>query len=185
MPPASTLTVGGMDFESAYRTHFPAVWRSLRRFGVSEKDAQDVTQEVFLIACRRFEEFEGRSSLRTWLIGIAYGLAANYRRHSGRREVPDAPGIAGARSGLDFERQLERRDDLRRLEEVLASLPFEQRAVFTMFEMEGLSGDEIADALEVPVGTVRSRLRLAREAFGRAVQSEEAAGRWRPCGEES
>jgi RNA polymerase sigma-70 factor, ECF subfamily len=165
MPRPGTLIVAGMDFEVVYRTNFAVVWRSLRHFGVAAADAQDLTQEVFLIACRRLDEFERRSTLKTWLIGIAYHLAANYRRSSVHREVPAEPFIGGLSSALDVERQLEQRDDLRQLERLLLELPLEQRAVFTMFEIEGLSGDEIAEALDVPVGTVRSRLRLARQAF--------------------
>jgi RNA polymerase sigma-70 factor, ECF subfamily len=177
-----TLIVAGMDFEVVYRTHFPVVWRSLRHFGVSDKDAQDLTQEVFLTASRRMEEFEGRSTLRTWLIGIAYHLAANYRRNAVHREIPGDPFLSGVRSTLDLERQLEQRDDLRQLERVLAELPLEQRAAFTMFEMEGLTGDEIAEALDVPVGTVRSRLRLAREAFDVAAASDDGSIRPRVRG---
>lgn len=159
------------EFETAYRTHFAAVWRTVRRLGIAEKDAVDATQEVFVIAYRRRSEFEGRSSVRTWLIGIAFRVAAGRRnRAATQREQLDEEKVDAARLDSDFGAALEARDFLRLLDTVLDELPFEQRAVFTMFEMEGLSGDEIAEATGVSVGTVRSRLRLAREAFARGAQ---------------
>lgn len=168
----------GVKFEALYREHYACVWRTLRRLGVSEKDASDLTQEVFLTAHRRFGEFEARSTERTWLIGIAYRLAANYRRRAaGRHELFAESALEEAVDAVDMERQIEHREDVARLELVLQKLPLEQRAVFTMFEMEGLTGEEIADALEVPLGTVRSRIRLARDAFSAALTSFE-----RPAG---
>jgi RNA polymerase sigma-70 factor (ECF subfamily) len=162
-----------MQFEAVYVSHYASVWRCLRRFGVSEKDAQDATQEVFLTAFRRFDDFEGRSSVKTWLIGIAFRQAANYRRSTARREIPSDVMLQGIPSGIELERQLERRDELRKLDALLARLPAEQRAVFVMFELEGMSGEEIADAVQSPLGTVRSRLRLARESFQDALGSGE------------
>jgi RNA polymerase sigma-70 factor, ECF subfamily len=167
-----TLSLSRVKFEALYRAHYDCVWRTLRRLGVSERDTSDLTQDVFLTASRRYQDFEGRSSERTWLIGIAFRLASNYRRKaSGRHEVLDQTPIDQASSGLELTRQLEHREDIALLETVLQRLPLEQRAVFTMFEMEGLTGEEIAEALEVPLGTVRSRLRLARDAFAGAVAS--------------
>lgn len=165
-----TLIEPGMDFESLYRAHFACVWRALRRFGVADKDATDLTQEVFLTACRRLENFEARSSVKTWLIGIAYGLAANYRRNaSTRREVLEGDWLGNEPCGEDSQERLEQREQLRQLERVLLAMPLDQRAVLTMFEMEGLTGEEIADVLQIPLGTVRSRLRHARVAFLEAV----------------
>lgn len=154
------------EFEGVYRTHFDAVWRTLRRLGVPEKDATDAAQEVFLVAYRRLSEFEGRSSMKTWLFGIAFRIAANRRnRGSHRREVMDEGLVEALGVASNLETEMEQRDMLRLLERILDRLPLEQRAVFTLYEMEGLTGDEIAAALGVPPGTVRSRLRLAREAF--------------------
>lgn len=173
--PAATLTCKEMDFEAQYRAHFACVWRALRRLGIPEADAQDATQEVFLTAYRRLEEFQGRSSVKTWLIGIAYRIAANQRRTlAGRREVSSEEAIAKTPFSVDVEQQLENREELRQLERVLAQLPLEQRGVFTMFEMEGLTGEEIAEALDLPLGTVRSRLRLARHAFIAASDSTQS-----------
>ena len=154
------------EFESAYRAHFGSVWRTVRRLGVAEKDAIDAAQEVFVIAYRRRDEFEGRSTVRTWLLGIAFRVAAA-RRNSATARCEELGDEAVSRAAIarDPETELEGRQLLRALDALLDELPIEQRAVFTMFEMEGLTGEEIAEVLGVPVGTVRSRLRLARKAF--------------------
>jgi RNA polymerase sigma-70 factor (ECF subfamily) len=173
---AVTLIARDMDFEGLYRAHFACVWRALRRFGVSERDAQDLTQETFITACRRANEFEGRSSIKTWLIGIAYRLAANHRRNgAARREILDDDAVEASRCGLDFERQFQQREELRQLEKILSELPLKLRDVFTMFEIDGLTGEEIATVLDVPLGTVRSRMRLAREAFHAAIERATAS----------
>lgn len=159
-----------MEFKDVYDEHFRFVWRSLRRLGVPEPDAPDAAQEVFLVVHRRLSEFEGRSSMSTWLFGICLRVAAARRRSSRTRNevasdaAPDAPDEAN-----DVVAAAERRDALRQLDGILEQMSLEQRAVFTLFELDGLSGDEIAAMLDVPRGTVHSRLRLAREAFRAAV----------------
>jgi RNA polymerase sigma-70 factor (ECF subfamily) len=158
-----------MQFEAVYRAHFAAVWRTLRRLGVAHQDAPDAAQQVFVIAYRRRDGFEGRSTVKTWLLGIAYRVAADRRRRAPeRREVLDAEAVTDLK--VDPQPELEQRELIRLLDGVLDTLPLEQRAVFTMFEMEGLTGEEIATALSLPLGTVRSRLRLARQAFCRAAE---------------
>ncbi|MGC4093040.1 MAG: sigma-70 family RNA polymerase sigma factor [Polyangiaceae bacterium] len=163
-----------MAFEAIYREHFAAVWRGVQRFGVPERDAADAAQEVFLIAYRGFERFEGRSSVRTWLFGIAFRVAAGrLRLLSNRRELLTTPELLEAHPDPNAAWDSL---DLRRLCELgLGALPLEQRAVFTLFELEGFSGEEIAQALELPLGTVRSRLRLARAAFTRTLQALQPA----------
>jgi RNA polymerase sigma-70 factor (ECF subfamily) len=159
------------EFESVYRANFDAIWRTLRRMGVPDKDATDAAQEVFLIAYRRLDEFEGRSTMKTWLFGIAFRVASNRRRAGlSQREVLGEHALAAVEPEGNLELELEQRQQLRLLERALSTLPLDQRAVFTMYEMEGLTGHEIASALELPAGTVRSRLRLARAAFTRSVR---------------
>ncbi len=164
-----------MQFEAVYRSHYASVWRAVRRFGVPEKDALDAVQEVFVAAYRRWPEFEARGQVKSWLWGIAYRVAADRRRSAtARREVFREEANACSKPVSDLQAELEQRDLMRLLEAVLDTLPLEQRAVFTMFEMEGLTGAEIAEALAIPAGTVRSRLRLAREAFCRGAKQVEA-----------
>jgi RNA polymerase sigma-70 factor (ECF subfamily) len=170
---------GAVTFDELYDEHFDFVWRSLRRLGVPDADLHDVAQEVFLVVHRRLGEFEGRSKVTTWLFRIALHAARDRRRRAHvRREVFDTAALEhGAEPVTDAGALLERRDDLALFDEALEAMDLEQRAVFTLFELEGLSGNEIAETLDIPLGTAYSRLRLARDAFRRAVLRGEARRR--------
>jgi RNA polymerase sigma-70 factor (ECF subfamily) len=160
------------DFRAVYDAHFDFVWRSLRRLGVREADALDVTQRVFLLAHAKLSEFAGRSLLSTWLFGICRNLANDYRRSAPiRREVFTAIEEMDQLLSRYAARPESHQSDRAELAEALLDgLPAAQREVFVLFELEELSGDEIAQLLELPVGTVRSRLRLAREALSDQVR---------------
>lgn len=153
-----------MNFERIYQEHFRQVWRFLARLGVPERDLPDAVQDVFVVVHRKLQEFEGRSRLETWLYGICLRVASDRRRRASERweslEHPDEEPRDALAEGGDG--QL----GLRALaERILQSLPLEQRAVFVCFELEGLSSQEVAERLEIPLGTVHSRLRLARAGF--------------------
>lgn len=159
-----------MDFEEIYRAHHDFVWRTLRRMGVSERDVMDASQKVFLVAHRNLPEFHGRSTVKTWLCGIALRVASDYRRSAvSRREVLVADIPEGASRDAEQLRRLEDRERVVALDAVLSQLPLEQRTVFVLFELEELTGEQIAELLAVPEGTVRSRLRLARSAFSKIL----------------
>lgn len=167
------------DFEAIYATHFKQVWGALRRLGVREADVADVTQKVFITAYRKLDSFEGRAHIRTWLLGICERTASDYRRSAPvRREV--ATDVATleltAPEHTDVVAELGSKQRLQVAEAILDKLPEEQRAAFVLFELEELSGPEIAAILDISVGTVRSRLRLARETFTREVQRLAARG---------
>ncbi len=160
------------EFRRIYEAHFDQVWHALRRLSVAERDLMDATQNVFVVVYRKLPEFEGRAELRTWLFQIARRVASDYRRSAPvRREVvTDASELAlkaeQAGSAPVADDQAQR---VRLARAVLDKLPEAQREVFVLYELEQLSGEEIAAELGVPLGTVRSRLRLAREAFRREV----------------
>jgi RNA polymerase sigma-70 factor, ECF subfamily len=173
------------EFRALYDAHVHYVWRCLRRLGVREADLTDVTQKVFLTAFVKLPEFEGRSQLSSWLFGICQRLASDYRRSAFvRREV--ATDTAQFDRYPDAVEDLVQRSDARRrasvAEAILDKLPEEQRVVFVLFELEELSGEEIAALLSLSVGTVRSRLRLARELFRREVRRLSAAEAAREAG---
>lgn len=169
-----------MDFQRVYEEHFPFVWKSLRRLGVREVDTADVAQEVFLVVYRKLPEFEGRSKLSTWLFGICLRVARDRNRLAyHRREVAgEEELLEKIESGSDVSAEAEHREAVTLLEQILDGLDFDQRAVFSLFELEGLGGEEIADLLQIPLGTVYSRLRLARESFQRAVSRLQARDRF-------
>lgn len=170
-----------MTFREVYEEHFRFVWRSLRRLGVRESDVPDAVQDVFIVVHRRLPEFEGRSKVTTWLFGICFRVAGDRRKlaHVRRRAEGDEPLLDTPDERVDVAAEAERRQAVALLEAILDEFPLEQRAVFTLFELEGMSGEDIAETLEIPLGTVYSRLRLAREAFRKATARLNARDQFR------
>jgi len=153
-----------------YDRHVGFVWRGLRRLGVGDADLADLTQEVFVVALRKIDEFEGRAKPTTWLYAICLRVASDYRRSARvRREVLGNASSSVVDPQDDALTQAERNQERSRLSALLATLPFEQRVVFCAFELEGLTALEIAESTGAPLGTVKSRLRLARSNFRAAL----------------
>lgn len=164
------------DVAAVHEAHADFVWRTLQRLGVHQQDLEDVLQEVFLVVHKRLSTFDHSSQLTTWLFGICLRVAAAYRRRAHRRHetLGLGPEEALLRDGAaDPEQVLAQREALRRLELALETLGLERRAVFVMFEIEGISAPAIADIMGVPVGTIYSRLSTARAEFTRAVERME------------
>jgi RNA polymerase sigma-70 factor (ECF subfamily) len=158
-----------------YEEHFDFVWRSARRMGVAEGAVDDVVQEVFLVAHRRLDDFEGRSSVRTWLFGILLRVVSDYRRTLRRKG-----GLAPLTDALPSDGSdcpaggAERREAVRVLHRLLDTLDDDKRAVFVLAELEQMTAPEIADALGVNLNTVYSRLRAARRDFEKALELHRA-----------
>ncbi|MFZ5438926.1 MAG: RNA polymerase sigma factor [Myxococcota bacterium] len=159
------------DFDALYGKHAAFLWRTVRSLGVSAADAEDITQEVFLTAFRKLHEYAGRSALRTWLCGIAIGVARNHVRKSRRREAAHAP------PGPEPHDPTAARDELELVSRCLAELDESFRLVFVLAEVEQLSAPEIAEVLGINVNTVYSRLRIARERFEASLERHGGAGR--------
>ncbi len=164
--PARSATAA-LVFEQVYDDHVDLVWRALRRFGVLESALEDATQDVFLVVHRRLHEFEGRSSLSTWLYGIAGGVARNHRRTRRRRPEHSQDGVEDEMiaPGTSPERRAQDAEAMRLLDRLLAELDPDKREVFVLAELEELTAPEISAALELNVNTVYTRLRAARAAF--------------------
>lgn len=171
-------------FRALYETHFKLVWGSLRRLGVREPDVMDLTQKVFFIVHSKLPGFEGRSQLSTWLVSICQRVASDYRRSAVvRREVVTesqeldrhALPLATLQTATD-PGGAAHQQHLALAEAILNRLPDAQRSVFVLYELEELSAPEIAQMLDLSVGTVRSRLRLARESFARETKRLAAQG---------
>ncbi len=160
-----------LDVAGLVREHGAVVWRTLRRLGVPAADVDDLCQEVFLVAYRKAGTFEGRSSVRTWLYGIALRLAANHRRKQ-RPETDDAAMLEVAGGG-DPEGELQRKEARALLERALAALDEDKRAAFVLFELEELPMTEVAALIGCPLQTAYSRLYAARAAVERALRNGE------------
>lgn len=168
-----------LDFDAVYRAHFSFVWRNLRRFGVASAHLDDAAQETWVVVHRRLSGFEGRSSVRTWLAGIALRVASDHRRWR-RRKDPHEPMSDDAQfpaPGLSPEASLERAQAAQLLDRLLDAIPDERRAVFALSELEQMSAPEVSEVLGIPVNTVYSRLRVARTEFEAAASRLRGAKR--------
>jgi RNA polymerase sigma-70 factor (ECF subfamily) len=176
--PESTAEAGrALTLAEVYEAHFDFVWRSARRLGIASLHLDDVVQEVFLVVFRRLAEFEGRSSLKTWLFAITRRIVRDHRRSARRRPAEPLGAIEPADLGPSADMQLARDEESRLLHAVLDQLDEDKREVFVLAELEQMSGPEIAEALDVNLNTVYARLRAARAAFEQAVVRHQARAR--------
>ncbi len=164
-----------LTLEELLRDHYAFVWRCLRRFGIPELHVDDLVQETFIVASRKLEQIEPDKG-RAFLTGTALRLAQNYRRGVGRRpdncELEAIESECSARQDAQPtpETLLQQRRERHLLDVALAQLPLELRAPFVLMALEGLTRSEIAELLELPEGTVATRVRKARQRFERDVR---------------
>ncbi len=146
------------------------VFGFVRRMINNPEEAADVTQDVFVRAFQNFDRFDGRSSLRTWLFRIAYNLCIDRARRSDRRVTEVAliePGDEGETMDIADVRwqpeQFALDDELMAvLEQGIRSMSEKLRSVLLLHDREEMPYEEIAKLLDVPIGTVKSRVFLAR-----------------------
>ncbi|HEY4013949.1 MAG TPA: sigma-70 family RNA polymerase sigma factor [Polyangiaceae bacterium] len=157
--------------------HFDFVWRLLRRLGFESSAADDAAQDVFVVAMNRVEVIT-RGHERTFLYGTTLRVAANARRRIRRqREVPQEMLSDRRADGALPDAQTERGRACALLDHILAELPPELARVLVLSEIEGLDGAEISALEGIPVGTVASRLRRARERLRKKLARFEAGMR--------
>jgi RNA polymerase sigma-70 factor (ECF subfamily) len=162
----SLLAARGGDQAAAgafVRATQPEVWRFVAGLAGREA-ADDLTQDTYLRAFRALPDFEGRSTARTWLLGIARRACADHirsltrlRRLDGRLAAQPRPAHIPDHTGLLA------------VDDLLRSLPDDRRSAFVLTQVLGLSYDETAQVEQVPVGTIRSRVARARAQLVEAV----------------
>ncbi len=167
-----------LDFTRLYESYFDFVWRSVRRLGVRDAQLDDAVQDVFVVVHRQLADFEGRSSVRSWIFGIARRVAADYRRRRSRKDRGKVPadGLVDASEPGPAE-HAQRSEAAELLYQMLDGLDEPKREVFVLAELEEMTVPEIAEAIDANVNTVYSRLRAARQAFERQVARHLAAER--------
>ena len=145
--------------------HFDFIWRSMRRIGVPSTDVDDCVQQVFWVAARKLTLID-EGSERAFLFSTALRVASDARRtRTRRREVPEEDNDQYCDPAPAPDELVDQRRARVMLEEVLSAMPMDLRAVFVLFELEEMSTNAISALLEIPGGTVASRLRRAREEF--------------------
>ncbi len=171
-------------FNEIVRLFHPPLFRLARRLLRNPEDAQEAVQEAFLAAYQGMGAFEGRASLRTWLLSITFNKAVDRikketREHwyiSGDLAAPEAPENPGTvenfTDGISNPEQTFQKKEIREsLEKALLEVPAESRAVFELRDVQGLSSKEVADALGITEGTVRVKLHRVRQFLMVAMQN--------------
>lgn len=152
----------------------------IMRYVHDSAEAQDVAQEAFIKAYRALPSFRGESAFYTWMYRIAINTAKNYLVSQQRRPMDYDLDLQDPRNfelnarlrDEDSPEGIALQDELRRtVEQTIASLPEELRTAIMLREIDGLSYEEIAQAMDCPVGTVRSRIFRAREAIDRSIEA--------------
>lgn len=161
------------DFEAVYDAYFDFVWRSVRRLGVPEAAIDDAVQDVFVVVYRRLADFERRSTIKTWIFGIALRVVKTHRRTAARKPTEPLPDVLPGK-GRDPQQETERRQALDVLDQILDRMDEDKRAVFVMAELEQMTAPEIAEVTETKLNTVYSRLRAARRLFEDGVKRHRA-----------
>lgn len=162
-------------FDEIYEEHFDFVWRTARRLGVPASAAADAAQDVFLVLHRRLPDFDGRSSMKKWILGIVTRVASDHRRRYRRKDAPcvPQPDDSGAFAALEStypapSEDAEQAETMRVLERLLAKLDESKREVLVLAQLEEMTVPEIADVLGENRNTIYARLRTARAEFAAA-----------------
>jgi RNA polymerase sigma-70 factor (ECF subfamily) len=162
------------DFERRFEAVFPAIYSTALRLTRNQDDAQDLTQEAAVRAYAAYERYDG-ANFRAWIIRIRTNTFINRYRNSQREPDTVAMDDQPAMENLvadDATPGTELMDSLvsEQVEQALMELPEEYRVTVLLCDVEGMSYDEIAQALEVPIGTVRSRLARGRAALRKKLR---------------
>lgn len=165
-PESQRSRAGDLRLTGIVRQHYAFLWRSLRRLGVHEADADDAAQRTLEVVARRLDDIDPRAE-KGFLFQTALRVAADLRRAKGRsKTIADEDTVAHATDEKPTpEEALGRKQARAELDVVLDQLSLDLRAVFVLFELEEMSTNEIAGLLGIPAGTVSSRLHRAREEF--------------------
>jgi RNA polymerase sigma-70 factor, ECF subfamily len=171
-----------LSFENIYAQWFHDVSRWIRAFGGLDADLDDLAQEVFMIVRRQLPKFDGEN-LGGWLYRITQRTVRDYRRRAWYRRFLAKQHVEGRTErestapDPDPSEMLERREGERLLVQILAKMTESRRTAFILFEIEGYTGEEIANLEEVPVNTVWTRLHHARKEFYMLIERARSQGR--------
>jgi RNA polymerase sigma-70 factor (ECF subfamily) len=161
------------SFATIYKLYFDLVWTSARRLGVSQQAADDVVQEVFVIIHSRLHTVQQPDSLRSWIYGVVRRTVSGYHRS---RKAKDATTIdvgffeeSLESSQLTPFEHTQQSAQLQLLAKLLRDLDDAKREVFVLAELEEMTAPEISESLDIPLNTVYSRLRAARQLFEQAL----------------
>jgi len=157
-------------FERFFAAHFTYAVHNLRRLGVRECDIDDVAQDVFVAVHRHFADYDPQRAAKAWLFAFISRLASNYRNLARIRRQQGLDDTVAAASDDDPESNAHRTSRSQFVRDVLLAMSEERRTALILHDLEELTAPEIALALELPLNTVYSRVRRAREDFKRIAE---------------
>ena len=165
-----------LALQELFQRHADHVYRVLfRTHYIDRKDLDDLVQTTFIEVQRSAKRFDARASVSTWIVGIALNVTRQYVRGELRRRVAmtAVAELPLAGDGKDLHEQIAHRQALQRLQRGFEALPANLRVIFTLIDLEGMRGVDVARALKLPEGTVWSRLHQARERLRQLVEEGE------------
>ncbi len=177
----------GLTFDELFERYSSMVFGLVLHILGDREEALDVSQEVFLTIFRKMDSFRGESSLKTWIYCIAVHRAANRFRWWNRlrrrgtvsleehlAKSPDRELFCNLNSGIQSpEEALLVQEEHEEIERLLLELPLQQRIAVVMRDIEGLSYEEIAESMQISLGTVKSRIARGRETLKRLLKKEQ------------
>jgi RNA polymerase sigma-70 factor, ECF subfamily len=164
-------------FQDIYKKYFDFVWALTRHLGVAGDAIDDVVQDVFIVIHTKLATLQRPQSLRSWIYGIVRRTVSDHRRSRRTRDAARARLGAELKSSYPSQPSpldmVETNAELELLESVLAELDEPKREVFVMVEIFEMTVPEVVQALEIPLNTAYSRLRMARQSFDEALARRE------------
>lgn len=142
---------------------------------MARPDVEDMAHEVFVAVLKQLDTYDPTRPIKPWLFGFAFRIASQYKRKARRTEALEEPEKvvdAGQRPDARYETARKRR----MVQTALDEIELDRRAVFVLHDIDECTGEEIARTLEIPLGTVYTRLRLAREDFAAKMRRLQARG---------
>lgn len=174
--PGRAVRPAELEFRDIYESWFHDVTKWIYALGVPRSDTEDLAQEIFLVVRRKLAQFDG-GNLPGWLYRITQLTVRDHRRRAWfrnlvfRRQQVDMNLLP--HSAASPARSYEQSEDRRQLQALLLRMSDKRRATFVLFEIEGYSGEEIAEIQDIPLGTVWTRLHHARKEFWRLVREQQ------------
>ena len=156
-------------FDELTRRWHPPLWKYVRRVVGNDDAAKDLVQDVWLRVLRGIGRLRDGARLRPWLFGIARRVLMDRLRHQYASRIDDSFDVTELAGSVDAD---DVEQEIAAMEDELARLPVTEREVLTLFYLRELSLAEVSDVLDVPIGTIKSRLFRARQLLRRGLNSE-------------
>lgn len=179
---ARTISGEQEAFGFLIRKYQSRLYNAMVHFLRNEVEAEDVVQDAFVLALTKLESFKGNSQFYTWLYRIAHNAAISKLRKKrpalslNQSFGEDSPGFSVPSSEAQPGQQMEQDEEIERLMDAMQKLSDEHRSILILREMEEMDYEAIAGVLQLPVGTVRSRLHRARSCLRDIMEAMENAG---------